>query len=271
MILLGRRAARFATAGALAALLVSSPAPPAEEARPASASSPPCAHPLLERPDGPAVGCLGEGAQARVQERIPGWVRVQVEGWMAETAGASLSAPPGLAAVAGTAVSSEGAPAAGAMARLLERVDDLEAALAGLRQRHQAERAELDRRLAEVDRALERALFSSDNLTQAQENRRRLRREREALEERRRVLSQKDLEEALALLERHQARSATSDPNGFFLLEGIQPGRYALLVSSGRPGEGPTWYVPLTLSAGERQRVDLGRSDPRAHPLSGLD
>jgi len=239
-----------------------------EGARPQSRRAAECARTLLSGPDGAPVGCLDDGAQVRVQERVPGWYRVQVEGWLRESEAQRLPAAGGRSALAGTAVGPAGQPAAGALARLLGHPDELERALAELRQRHEAERRKIDQKLQDVDKALSRALFSSDNLTEASLTRSRLRNERHDLEEQRAALRRRGLDEASALFERYQVLTVTSDAEGFFLLEGVDPGSYRLLVSSGPPGDAPAWYVPVTLASGERRRVDLSVLQTRQDPFT---
>lgn len=265
----GRAAAGAALAGAL--LLFPAPGSAQAPEAPAQASPPPCKRPLHSAPDGPPLACLEARAPVRVQERVPGWVRVQIEGWLPERSGADLAALPGRSALALTASLSAGIPAAGAVARLLTGADDLDAQMAALRQRHAVARSGLERRLAEVDRALERVLFSSDNLTQAQENRRRLRAERQDLERQISDLRGRSLGEAAALIGRHQSATAIGDASGFILFEEIEPGEYRLLVTAGRPGEGPAWSADVSLRPGERRRIDLGLPPSGDSPLAGFD
>ena len=265
-----RRAFRLSR-GLLALLALAPSVARAQEASPAPSPAP-CERPLFGRPEsGPVVGCLGGALAAHVLERVPGWLRVQIEGWIEEPMGASLPAPAGKAALAGSAARADGAPAAGAQARLLRDPEALDVELAALRERREGDRDRIRQRLVGVDQQLERVLFSDDNLTRMQESRRRLRSEREALEQERLALRRKALEEILAVLERHQAGSSSLDTSGFFLLEGIEPGTYRLLVSSGSAADGPTWYVPLSLSPGERRRLDLSGPPSSNTPFSGLD
>lgn len=231
----------------------------------------PCLHPLLDKPDGVAVGCLEEQTPIRIREHLPGWVRVQVEGWMPEARAASLAVPSGRAALSISTAVADGRPAAGVSVRLLARPEEVDTELASLRQRYSASRLRIDERLQEVDRALERVLFSTDNLMQAQEQRRILRQQRQTLEQERASLRLKTLDETVTILERRKVGAATGDASGFCQLEGIEPGPYSLLVMAGRPGEAPAWYIPLSLAPGERRRLDLTTLQPRQDPFAGLD
>jgi hypothetical protein len=264
-----RRPPRLLAAAALPALF--SLLAGAAEPPPAAGGPPSCPHRLWHSPDGAPLGCLEEGTPALVQERSGGWIRVRVEGWLPEAEAGRLSPPGRTAALLGTAVLAPGSPAAGAMARLLGRPDEFERDLALLRQKHAASRAELERRRADAERALERVLFSSDNLMQASENRRRLRDELQVIEREQALLRQNGLGEVMALIERHQLRAATADASGFFTIESLEPGEYRLVVGSEHAGDSPAWSLPLALVAGERRQLALSATSERHDPFAGFD
>ncbi len=250
----------------LLAVLPPSPAQPGE----AEAAAPACERTLLAEPGGDSLGCVNAGTPVRVQERIPGWVRIRVEGWIQESEVLHLATPAGKASVAGTAVGPEGNPASGATARLLSPGAELDQALEALRQRHEASRLALNGRLSEIDRALDKALFSSDNLYEANQNRNRLREDKQNVQGQIETLRRASLQEALSLLVQRQVGIATADAAGFFLIEGVEPGKYRLLLLAGQPGEGQAWYLPLSLKPGERLRIDLTSADARQDPFAHL-
>lgn len=226
---------------------------------------PPCPRPLAARPGGPLIGCLEEGAEVSVRERSDGWTRIWLEAWVPEGVAA------GAASLSVLIAGPDSLPAAGASVRLLEQSSEIEEGLASLRRRHASSRADLQRRQTEVERELERALFSSDNLTQATDSRRRLRSEKEALERERQTLGAASRAEAMALVERHQRRTGSSDAAGRIALEGLTPGSYLLLVSAGAAGPAASWWVPVTLSGGERRHLELSASGPHENPFADLD
>lgn len=237
----------------------------APDAATTSPAADPCPRPLSARPGGPLIGCLEESAEYTVRERSGGWTRIWLEVWVPQGPAAAL------ASLSVEIAGPDSLPAAGARVRLLEPGPELEDGLAALRRRHAAARAEIGRRQAEVERALERVLFSSDNLTQATESRRRLRAEKEALEQERRALSAASRAEAAALIDRRQARAGSCDAAGRLEIEGLTPGTYLLLVGPGVSGSSDPWWMLVTLAAGERRRLEVTASPPRESPFADLD
>lgn len=222
-----------------------------------------CTRQLLSTPDGESLGCLEADAPVKVEEHVPGWVRIRVEGWIPEEAAVDLQTPAGKAALSGSVIGPGGKPAGGAVARLVTNLDTVSQTVAAIQERHEASRQVMRRQVEELDKKLDRSLFSSDNLYEAKMAQVSLREEKQDLEKQIQALNERSALEVLQLFERHQVGAATADASGFFLIEGVEPGSYRLMLLAGTPTSGPAWYVPVSLSSGQRQRINL--SDTQVH------
>jgi len=229
-----------------------------------------CPRRMLSEPDGEALACLEPGVPVSVEERVPGWVRIRVEGWIPEEEAALFKSPRGTASLSGSAIDAEGKPAAGAVARLIAPDEALDRSLDTIRERHATSRDVMKRRIEKIDQMLERALFSSDNLYESKMEQVRLRDEKRDLELQAKALSESSAEEVVRLFDQHRVGMAAADASGFFLIEGVQPGSYRLLVISGSPVSGSTWYVPVKLSSGQRQRINLSGMEAHEDPFTSL-
>ena len=240
-------------------------------AGPDPANEPPstkCDRPIFVAPDGKALGCIDARAPVQVEEHVPGWVRIRVEGWIPEEDVARLKAPAGKSAISGSVIDAAGKPAAGSMARLVSVDGALDRSVAAVRERHEASRKAMSLQIEELDEKLESALFSSDNLLEAKMNQIHLRDEKRALQQQIQALNERSAQELLKLYERYQIDTVTADANGFFLIEGVQPGAYQLLLISDSPISGPSWLLPVNLVAGQRQSLNLSGKEEHEDPFS---
>ena len=238
---------------------------PANEPSPAE-----CDLRILAAPDGEALGCINARAPVQVEEHVPGWIRIRVEGWIPEDDVERLEAPTGKAALSGSVINAAGKPAAGSIARLVSIDDALDRSVAAVRERHEASRKAMSLRIEELDEKLNRALFSSDNLLEAKMSQIHLRDEKRDLQQQIQTLNENSAQELLKLYERYQVDTATADTTGFFLIEGVQPGAYQLLLISDTPISGPSWLLPVKLAAGQRQRLNLSGKEQHEDPFSSF-
>jgi len=242
-------------------------------AGPDPANDPPpaeCDRRILAAPDGEALGCIAAHAPVQIEEHVPGWIRIRVEGWVPEGDVTDLKTPTGKSAVSGSVIDSAGKPASGSIAWLVSVDNSLDRSVAAVRERHEASRKAMNLQIEKLDEKLDRALFSSDNLLEAKKNQTHLRNEKRDMQQQIQTLNESSTQELLKLYESFQVEKATADANGFFLIEGVQPGAYQLLLISDAPNSGPSWLLPLNLAAGQRQRLNLSGKQEHEDPFSSF-